>query len=88
MSEATAGARFAARRENGNFARTAADWLYLAAAPTFAIMALLAGVLGGPAGALCSSGASPLAGMTTMYLLMSAFHLAAWLKRFGRHREP
>ena len=32
-------------RESGNeIARTAADWLYLAAAPTFAIMALLTGV--------------------------------------------
>ena len=80
MSEATAGARVAARRENGNFARTAADWLYLAAAPTFAIMALLSGVLGGSADALCSSGASPIAGMTPMYWLMSVFHLAPWLR--------
>ncbi len=80
MSEAPAGARFAARRENGNaIARSAANWLYLAAAPTFAIMALLTGILGGPADALCSSGA-PLAGMTSMYWLMSVFHLAPWLR--------
>src|SRR5258708_5192254 len=60
----------------------AADFLYLAAAPTFAIMALLTGVFGGgPADALCSiAGASPLAGMVPMYLLMSAFHLAPWLR--------
>src|SRR5262245_10011824 len=57
----------------------ATDWLSLAAAPTFAIMALLAGVLGGGApDVLCSAAhdASPLTGMVPMYLLMSAFHSA------------
>jgi hypothetical protein len=61
----------------------AADWLCLAAAPTFAIMALLTGVLGdGPPDMLCSApqDASPLSGMVPMYLLMSAFHSAPWLK--------
>jgi hypothetical protein len=62
----------------------AADWISLAAAPTFAIMALLTGVFGGaPSDMLCSAaqGASPpLSGMVPMYLLMSAFHLAPWLK--------
>ena len=58
----------------------AAGWLSLAAAPTFAIMALMTAVLGGGASeALCSS-ASPLSGMIPMYLLMSAFHSAPWLK--------
>ncbi len=60
-----------------------AAWLSFAAAPTFAIMALLAGVLGGgPSDTLCSAaqGASPLSGMVAMYLLMSAFHSAPWLK--------
>ena len=69
--------------ENRSAARmTAADVLYLAAAPTFAIMALLTGVLGGGSpDALCSTaGVSPLSGMLPMYLLMSAFHLAPWLK--------
>ena len=69
----------------------AADWLALAAAPTFAIMALLTGVLGGgPMEMLCSSAhASPLSGMVTMYLLMSAFHTAPWLKliRAGARRS-
>ena len=73
----------------------AADWLSLAAAPTFAIMALLTGVLGGgPLDMLCSAmhDASPLAGMVPMYLLMSAFHSAPWLKlissrRSGAHRS-
>ncbi len=61
----------------------AADWLCLAAAPTFAIMALLSGALGaGAPDMLCSAaqGASPLGGMVPMYLLMSAFHSAPWLK--------
>lgn len=76
-------------RDSGSgIARTAADWLYLAAAPTFAIMALLTGVLGGPTDLLCSAGSLPLSGMTPMYLLMSAFHLAPWLKLVaGRGRE-
>jgi hypothetical protein len=44
------GASGAIRHESGNAAALgAADWLCLAAAPTFAIMALLTGVLGGGA---------------------------------------
>jgi hypothetical protein len=61
----------------------AADCLSLAAAPTFAVMALLTAVLGGgPLAMLCSAApdASPLTGMIPMYLLMSAFHTAPWLK--------
>jgi hypothetical protein len=73
----------------------AADWICLAAAPTFAIMALMTGVLGaGPHDLLCSGtqDASPLSGMVWMYLLMSAFHSAPWLKliasrRSGAHRS-
>jgi hypothetical protein len=66
---------------------TLADWLSLAAAPTFAIMALLTGVSGGrEANMLCAAGQamSPFSGMAAMYLLMSAFHLAPWLKLVGR----
>ena len=61
----------------------AADWLCLAAAPTFAIMALLTCVLGsGPPDMLCSAAqdASPPSGTVLMYVLMSAFHSAPWLK--------
>ena len=68
----------------------AADWLCLAAAPTFAIMALLTGVLGGgPPDMLCSAAqdASPLSGMVPMYLLMSAFHSAPWLKLISGRRK-
>jgi|HubBroStandDraft_1064217.scaffolds.fasta_scaffold1152350_2 hypothetical protein len=68
----------------------AADLPCLAAAPTFAIMALLTGVLGGDRlDALCSAahGASPLSGMIPMYLLMSAFHSTPWLKLIARRRR-
>jgi len=65
----------------------AAEILYLAAAPTFAIMALLTWTLGGAPDVLCSvSGASPLGGMVPMYLLMSAFHTAPWLKVISGRR--
>ncbi len=56
-----------------------ADWLCLAAAPTFAVMALLSWLQAGDAAMLCM-GSSPLTGMAAMYLLMSAFHLAPWLR--------
>jgi hypothetical protein len=61
----------------------AADWLGLAAAPSFAIMALLTAVLGGgKAAMICGTAPDPsfLGGMVPMYLLMSAFHSAPWLK--------
>lgn len=56
-----------------------ADWLCLAAAPTFALMALLSCFENSGASMLCMGG-SPLTGMAAMYLLMSAFHLAPWLR--------
>jgi len=80
----------AVRLEDGNAAATgAADFLYLAAAPTFAIMALLTGILGGHSpDALCSMvSTSPLSGMCPMYLLMSAFHSAPWLKLISSRRS-
>jgi hypothetical protein len=63
-----------------------AKWLSLAATPTFAIMALMTAVLGGgPMDMLCPAGhGSPLTGMVPMYMLMSAFHSAAWLKLISR----
>jgi hypothetical protein len=77
--------------ESGNAATLgAADWLGFAAAPTFAIMALLTGVLGvGQMSMMCSTApdASPLSGMAAMYLLMSAFHLTPWLKLISRRRS-
>ena len=54
----------------------------------FAIMALLTGVLrSGPQDMLCSGrDVSSLSGMVPMYLLMSAFHLAPWLKLVSSRR--
>lgn len=65
-----------------------ARWLGLAATPTFATMAVLTAVLGGgPADMLCSAGHGlSLGGMVPMYLLMSAFHSAAWLRMISRRR--
>ncbi|MBR0992667.1 hypothetical protein JQ580_18285 [Bradyrhizobium japonicum] len=63
-------------------ARRLAGWLGLAATPTFAIMAVLTAMIGsGPEDMLCAAGhGSVLGGMVPMYLLMSAFHSAAWLR--------
>jgi len=60
--------------------------LSLAAAPTFAVMALLTGWLGGdPALMLCGSPqGSPLTGMVFMYGLMSLFHLGPWARAASR----
>jgi hypothetical protein len=70
-------------------AGAAAEWLCLAAAPAFAIMALLVGVLdGGLTEMHCAMmpGASALGGMVPMYSLMSAFHAGPWLKLISRRR--
>jgi hypothetical protein len=90
MSPRPAGTTTMAAQGGNAAAEGAADWLRLAAAPTFAIMALLTGVLGGgPADMLCSSAqdASPLSGMALMYWLMSVFHSATWLKLISRRRS-
>ncbi|MDL2401999.1 hypothetical protein [Rhizobium mayense] len=71
-------------------ARGISGWLSLAAAPTFAVMALLTATAGG-ADMICSATdrASSLSGMVPMYLLMSLFHSAPWLKLLssGAHRS-
>nr|WP_249789090.1 hypothetical protein [Bradyrhizobium sp. BRP19] len=69
-------------------ARHLARWLGLAATPTFAIMAVLTALPGGgPAEMLCGAGqGSLLGGMVPMYLLMSAFHAAAWLRLIAEWR--
>ena len=64
-------------------------WLSLAAAPTFAIMALFAGIQGASRpDILCSAmhHTSFLTGMVPMYLLMSAFHMAPWLRLLSTRR--
>jgi hypothetical protein len=65
-----------------------ADGLCLAATPTFAVMALLTNVGGGMPDMLCAAhDASPLGGMVPMYVLMSVFHAAPWLKLIARRRR-
>jgi hypothetical protein len=66
-----------------------AELLCLAATPAFAILALLSGLGGSPPDMLCSAAqeASPLSGMVPMYLLMSAFHSAPWLKLVSSRRS-
>jgi hypothetical protein len=78
-------------RQSGDAAAlNAADWLSLAAAPAFAIMALLtAAHVGSPADILSPAAhdGSPLSGMTLMYVLMSIFHAAPWLKLISRQKK-
>jgi hypothetical protein len=85
------GARGAIRHESGKAAALGtADWLCLAAAPAFLVMALLTVLPGGGQMAMtcpAAQDASPLSGMLPMYLLMSAFHSAPWLKLISRRRS-
>jgi hypothetical protein len=80
----------AVRSESGHAAALrVGDWLGLAAAPTFAIMALLTPFDDGQPDMLCAAmqHASPFGGMVPMYLLMSGFHFAPWLKLISRWRS-
>jgi hypothetical protein len=67
-----------------------AGGLRFAAAPAFAVMALLSGFDGGGASRwLCSAApeASPLGGMALMYGLMALVHAPPWLKALSRRRQ-
>ncbi len=77
-----------ASRDGREAASHLAGWLGLAATPTFAVMALLTAVLGGgQADMLCAAGHGlSVGGMVLMYLLMSAFHSAAWLRLISGRR--
>jgi len=62
-------------------------WLGLAATPSFALMALVTGLVhDGGADMLCSAAHAPwsIGGMAPMYVLMSVFHAAPWLKLMAR----
>jgi len=70
-------------------AASPASWLGLAAAPTFALMAVLTQLHGGDMpDMLCAAvhGSSPLGGMVPMYVLMSAFHLTPWFRLIANRR--
>lgn len=64
-----------------------AGCLALAATPTFALMALWTAATAAPPDMLCMPHGSPLGGMTAMYALMSAFHLAPWLRLVSGRRR-
>lgn len=63
-----------------------ASCLCQAASPTFAVMALICAIAGNT-DPICSAthGTFAFGGMSTMYWLMSVFHLPAWLNKL-RHR--
>jgi len=69
-------------------AQIGACTLCLAAAPTFALLALWSGIHDGGATDVTCMGmapSSPLGGMTLMYALMAAVHAAPWLRRIAPH---
>jgi hypothetical protein len=72
----------------GNAAPRVARWLGLAAAPTFALMALWTAFSSSQPDMLCMEmqRSSPMGGMTAMYLLMSAFHSAPWFGLISSRR--
>jgi hypothetical protein len=78
----------AAEAETGGQAAPPARWLGLAAAPSFAAMALMTATAagGGDLMGMTMPAGSPLGGMVTMYLLMSAFHAAPWLDLIARRK--
>ncbi len=62
--------------------RGAAEALSFAAAPSFALLALLTRSGGAPQ-FVCAHGGA-FADMNTMYGLMALFHLSPWLRLLGR----
>ncbi len=84
-----AGGELRAKGGRAAFILGSSQILHLAAAPTFAIMALLTAAAGdGASDILCATAqnASPLTGMVAMYVLMSVFHAPPWLKILSRSR--
>jgi hypothetical protein len=65
---------------SGQAAPGATGLIALSATPVFALMALWTAWSSGPPDMLCMAHAPPLTGMTAMYLLMSVFHAAPWLR--------
>lgn len=75
----------------GEAAKDLAGWLTFAAAPTFAIVALMTALR--PEGLIVTHGStghggSLLGGMVFMYALMSTFHSSHWLNLIGARLSP
>lgn len=90
MADVAASRRSTAMETTPRSTRGVANWLALAAAPSFATMALITGLSGeSQPDMLCAAmhGGSVLGGMVPMYLLMSLFHSAPWLKLIVRRRK-
>jgi hypothetical protein len=72
-------------KRQGTVVSALTNALYLAAAPTFAAMAVLTTMSDGNADMMCSAHEGwRLNGMVPMYALMSTFHSGPWLKRILR----
>ncbi|SDP28865.1 hypothetical protein [Phyllobacterium sp. OV277] len=76
------------RQDDHDAARSVTDWLCLVAAPIFLIMALLT-AFADDATMICSTAHEtlPINGMTIMYLLMSVFHSAPWIRLIAHRRS-
>ena len=80
-------ARGANFHEGGTIAPLGAgDWLSLAAAPAFAVMALLTSFTGSNMHS-APHDASMLSGMVPMYAMMCVVHSAPWLKLISGRRS-
>jgi hypothetical protein len=67
--------------ETNKVVSAVSNGLYLAAMPTFAVMAVLTSMNGGSADVICAAAHGGwLSGMAPMYALMSAFHSGPWLR--------
>jgi hypothetical protein len=81
MGEPTIDGSVVAPRASYPLRRRVAAWPALAAAPTFAVMAIVITLPGDAGlGMICAAAPLSLSGMAPMYLLMSLFHSAPWLK--------
>jgi len=72
------------------FSARALRLLCLAPTPTFALLGLLCAAQEGSLESLvCSAGhgSSPLTGMVSMYLLMSVFHSAPWIRMIAQRQR-
>ena len=86
MSHACCGAPEVSEERRGGAASATAHALALAAAPTFALLALWTAFAGNRSDMLCMAmdDASLLNGMALMYAFMSVFHAAPWLEAISR----